>query len=381
MKRVTLDTEPVVCVEVQDAVTAATVASHSTRTREPSTSPGQRKARFICVAGTDLGSVFLIGPAPIVIGRSANVSLRNTDISRSHARVWAKAGEYMIEDLGSVNGTLVNNVQIHQATVLRFGDRVQVGSAILIFTHHDELEARMQQQQRLETMSALAAGLAHDFNNALMLVMCSIENLDERLERGGGGAREELDVMRQAVLSASQLGKRLLHLGRSDAIVFETISVATLVEETLGLTRHALGKGVALSINIPPTATVRGSRGELQQVLINLLVNARDAMPDGGKISINAQIITLDRMNALSRHLPAEGRYVDLSITDNGIGMDETTRAGAFDPFFTTKAPGKGTGLGLTMVHSVIRRHGGAAFIESVLDRGTTIRTLIPSGS
>ena len=104
-------------------------------------------------------------------------------------------------------------------------------------------------------------------------------------------------------------------------------------------------------------------------------------MPDGGKISINARIITLDRMSALSRHLPAEGRYVDLSITDNGIGMDEITRAGAFDPFFTTKAPGQGTGLGLTMVHSVIRRHGGAAFIESLLDHGTTVRTLIPSGS
>src|SRR5690606_32451131 len=124
---------------------------------------------------------------------------------------------------------------------------------------------------------------------------------------------------------------------------------------------------------------VRGSAEELQQVLVNLMLNARDAMPDGGTLRVHARAVTFDTGQAAAHQLPARGDYVGLVVADTGIGMDEATLARIFEPFFTTKPPTQGTGLGLAMIHNIVRRHGGSIVAESVLGHGTVFRIWLPA--
>jgi signal transduction histidine kinase len=164
-----------------------------------------------------------------------------------------------------------------------------------------------------------------------------------------------------------------------DPLTLNAVMLAPLIEKAIATVGRQAGSTLDLSARIPPGLAVLGTNDELYQVLLNLLFNARDAMPDGGSVQIDARAIHFEAAAALARHLAAAGDYVEIAITDSGVGMDEATLARVFEPFFTTKLPGKGTGLGLAMVHNVVRAHGGTVAVESVVKHGTTFRILLPA--
>lgn len=332
---------------------------------------------LICVTGADLGRQFRVGFEPVVIGRGGvDVELTTTDVSRRHARISIGDQGFQLEDLGSANGTYLNGARITKPAPLRVGDHVQIGNTVLVFAQRDELEERMQRVQRLEAMGQLAGGLAHDFNNTLSIIVANLDFVEESLPADATDARDALSSIRNAAMSGAALAKRITRLGSTDPLTFALVPLSSLVEQTVAMSRRQFGAKVAISTNVEADLAVLGSYEELYQVLQNLLLNARDAMLGGGAVRVEARAIHCDAQQAIARDLPSAGEYVEISVIDNGSGMDEATLARAFEPFFTTKPRGKGSGLGLAMIHGCVRRHGGAIEVSSKLGRGTTFRLL-----
>lgn len=350
---------------------------------EENTVRSSQTGRLVCVAGDDQGRTFRVTDSALILGRGdSDVSLSAGDVSRTHAKLTASGEGVFIEDLGSLNGTVVNDVKIHGRMRLQPGDRIQLGSTILVFTYYDELEERVRQLHKLEAMTAAVSGLAHDFNNAVQIILCGLDQLDRASMSEEG--RTAITDMKNAATSAASLATRLTKLGRGSQTSFEAFPLAPVVEESVRMTSRMIEKQIKVAVSSDSRAVVRGSREELQQVLVNLILNARDAISHHGEIRVECVLASLDRAAALARHLPTprehgRGEYVQITVKDNGCGMDEATLARAFEPFFTTKAPDKGTGLGLAMVHSIVRRHSGTVDIESRPGMGTSIRLLIPA--
>jgi len=335
-------------------------------------------ARLVCVAGADLGRTFRVERDLLTLGRGlVDVSLHSKDVSRKHARLARGSEGYVLEDLDSANGTWVNGNEVHGSMPVRIGDRIQLGSTILVFAHHDELEDRMHQLQRLEAMAALAGGMAHDFNNALAVIVGTLDLMELRLPPNSE-LRDMVGEMKTAASSATSLARRLLRLGRTEPLDFEPLALAPVVQRTVAMMRRQLGARITIAVDVASDLVVLGSQEELHQVLLNLVINARDAMPDGGTLRIAATAVSFDRAQAATHHVPSKGEYVEIVVADTGIGMDDVTLSRAFEPFFTTKPPGEGTGLGLAMIHSIVRRHGGAIVADSAPRRGSTFRIWLP---
>jgi signal transduction histidine kinase len=350
----------------------------------PETVRGGRIAangQLVCVAGADLGRVFRVGLQPLQIGRGSavEINLHAIDVSRRHARIaWTEDG-FTLEDQSSANGTFLNGTPVNGTVPLAIGDRVQIGaSTILVFTHYDELEARMLQLQKLEAMGQLVGGIAHDFNNALMVIVSNLGYVEDQVISGDQDLRDAIEDIKQAALGASTLAKRLLSFGRREAASDDLVSMAPVAEAVAQMVQRTVGDRIKYVVAADPAADVRGSSDDLQQVLLNLCLNAHDAITGPGRVTIRARVEHLERGAALALHLPGAGDYVELTVTDTGAGMDEATLSHAFEPFFTTKPAGVGTGLGLAMVHNIVRQHGGAVQVESAIGRGTTFRILMP---
>jgi signal transduction histidine kinase len=226
---------------------------------------------------------------------------------------------------------------------------------------------------------AFAGGIAHDFNNALNVISASLSCM-----RDGVVSADEMPElageMLQAVADASKLAKRLLRLGRPEPMTFERVKLQGVVERAVVQARHVMSDAIEVVVDVSPDLRAHGSPGELHQVFLNLFLNARDAMPGGGRITIHARTRHFDLKNAIEHHLGGEGEYIEVNLVDTGTGMEEAVLARAFEPFFTTKSPGKGTGLGLAMIHQIVRGHGGAISVSSVVGHGTTFRLLLPRG-
>jgi signal transduction histidine kinase len=345
---------------------------------DPPTHRGAVRPSLVCVSGADLGTSFKIG-ASAVIGRGdADIALGETDVSRRHACIRFGDAGYEIEDLGSANGTRVNGTRIAGTCVIRVGDRISVGRTVLVFAMHDELEERVARMQRLEAMATLAGGIAHDFNNALAVVMCNLDTIARAIPRDDDDARESLDEIRAATKSATALARRLLRLGRAEPLSFSAVVLEQLVTQTTQMARRRAKGQLAIAIDVPSDLRALGSYDELHQVVLNLCINACDAMPNGGRLSITGRAVAIDASDAIARQLDVAGEYVELLVSDSGCGMDEATMARAFDPFFTTKPRDQGTGLGLAMIHQTVRRHGGAIDVTSIVGLGTTFRVVLP---
>src|SRR5437667_1891766 len=240
------------------------------------------------------------------------------------------------------------------------------------------LEEQLAHSQRMEAVGRLAGGIAHDFNNVLTAVLGSIELL--LLDAPPGRPhREELDIIRDAATRAKDLIRQLLAFSARQVLQPMVVDLNHLVKDIAKLLRRLIGEDIALeTVLASGLGAVRVDTGQIEQVLVNLAVNARDAMPQGGRLAIETGNVEVDGTRAPPAATVPAGRYVLLQVSDNGVGMDALVQAHVFEPFFTTKPRGKGTGLGLATVYGIVRQSGGHITVESTVGQGAMFRIYLP---
>ncbi|MFZ0860904.1 MAG: PAS domain S-box protein [Candidatus Sulfotelmatobacter sp.] len=245
-------------------------------------------------------------------------------------------------------------------------------------TEQRALEEQLRQAQRIEAVGRLAGGMAHEFNNYLGIIMGYSELLAEEAE-AGESLRRNVAEIKAATQRAASLTRQLLALSRRQLLEPKVLDINTVVWETHKLLRRLIPGNIDLVPVLEPNLQrVKADPAQIQQILINLVVNARDAMPQGGKVVIETANVELDEEYA-GRHIEVQpGHYVMLAVSDNGSGIDEPTRVRIFEPFFTTKGEGKGTGLGLSTVYGIVRQSGGHINVESILREGTRFSIYLP---
>jgi PAS domain S-box-containing protein len=240
------------------------------------------------------------------------------------------------------------------------------------------LEERLQAVQRMESIGQLAGGIAHDFNNVLQIVIANATMALARPE-DRKGTEESLHQIRQAGERAAGLTRQLLAFARRQALSPRPSDVNDLVRASIAMLRRVLPESIEIDFvpghNLPPALL---DAGQFEQVITNLCVNARDAMPNGGRLTIETESVFINGEYQRQHPWAKAGRYVLLSLSDTGAGMDEATRRRAFEPFFTTKGDHGGTGLGLAMVHGTVRQHGGLVHLYSEPGVGTTFKLYWP---
>jgi len=242
-----------------------------------------------------------------------------------------------------------------------------------------QLREQLLQAQKLESVGRLAGGVAHDLNNLLAPILGYSDLLLEG-PAGADAAGEPVREIRKAAVRARDLVRQLLAFGRKQTLAFKRLDVNALLRGFQDLLRRAVREDIAIDLALDPgLPSVKGDAGQLEQVVLNLAVNAQDAMPEGGVLAFATEGLELDPDGAEKYDgLPA-GPYVQLLVKDTGSGMDEDTRAHLFEPFYTTKGIEAGTGLGLAMVYGIVKQHGGDVVVESEPGRGTTFRILLPA--
>jgi two-component system cell cycle sensor histidine kinase/response regulator CckA len=346
------------------------------------------RVQLVVLSGPEAGRRYPIDGLA-TIGRASNASVRLSagDVSRNHATVRALANGtgVIVTDQGSRNGLFINGIPLKTGSelLLELGGRLQIGGqTLMVLTPHDDLEDRLRRSQRLESIGQLAGGIAHDFNNLLATLLAGIgylETLDQTVNFEDGDVRECLQDMNAAGRMAAQLTQRLLNFARGRARGREQINLEQLVHEVVNLAKRTFDYNIDVVIDVQRDCFVTGDRAQLHQVLMNLCVNARDAMPTGGKLVIEAE--TQDLANTALRNHPklTPGMYTVLKVGDSGVGMSKETLAHLFDPFFTTKEPGKGTGLGLSTAYGIVADYGGAIEVESKPNVGSCFTVILPS--
>jgi PAS domain S-box-containing protein len=257
---------------------------------------------------------------------------------------------------------------------VRYRDTHLFTGFIRDLTQRDRLEQELRQAQKMEAIGQLTGGLAHDFNNLLTVISANLEMLEMRIQ--DPESRELIAEAEEATMLGARLANRLLAFGRRQALDPKPADPNAIILGLVDLLRRSLGGGVEVDLRLDPdTPNVLADTGQFENMLLNLAINARDAMPKGGHLIIETHAVTVTRQN--NPHM-APGRYVALAVIDTGTGMSPEVRERAFEPFFTTKETGKGTGLGLSMVYGFVKQSGGHVAIESKPGHGTTIRILLP---
>jgi PAS domain S-box-containing protein len=234
------------------------------------------------------------------------------------------------------------------------------------------LEDQFRQAQKMEAVGRLAGGVAHDFNNLLMVISGYAEVMLAALEPDHA-MREKAVAIQQASDRATTLTRQLLAFSRKQLLELKVVDVNAIVADMERLLRPLIGENVEFITSLTPEAAhTRADAGQLEQVLMNLVVNAKDAMPSGGTLTIQTQKIVMDESHRRGPTFIRPGDYVMLSVSDTGMGMDKETQSRIFEPFFTTKEKGKGTGLGLSTVYGIVKQSGGYVMVQSEEGRGTT---------
>ncbi len=290
------------------------------------------------------------------------------------------AGRHVVRNLA----TTIRTTGPETREVLVAAENLELGNApyyLLILQDVSDrvrLENELRQAQKMEAVGRLAAGVAHDFNNILTVILGNTSmqlrnpHLDEKLT-------SSLQQVERAAERATALTRQLLAYSRKQIIQRRPLALDEVVEQTVAMLRRIIGEHIALDMqlaaDLPP---IFADSSSVDQVVMNLALNARDAMPDGGKLTLAAVQVEIDEA-ACARNPEAQlGPHVCLAVKDTGHGMDAATVARIFEPFFTTKAPGKGTGMGLATVYGVLKQHGGWIEVESAPGRGTTVRAFFP---
>jgi PAS domain S-box-containing protein len=272
----------------------------------------------------------------------------------------------------------VIDVEVH-GTRTDHHDQAITGTLVDI-TERRALEQQLRQAQKMEAVGQLAGGMAHDFNNLLTSILATAELLLGELP-ADSPLRNDLAGIQSSARRGADLTRKLLAFSRRQRLEFHSVDLSALVQEFLAVLRRMVREDIEIRVEVSPDLTVTADPGALEQVLMNLVTNARDAMPKGGVIEIGVRAMALDQAACHSMGFGTPGSYVAVSVRDSGVGMDEATRARVFEPFFTTKPVGEGTGLGLAMVYGLVKQHKGFTIVESAPGRGTTVTVHLPQAA
>ncbi|MGH3225184.1 MAG: response regulator, partial [Streptosporangiaceae bacterium] len=301
-------------------------------------------------------------------------------VDRSRLR---RENRYLVTRLQEMNSSLEATVAERtrelEAAHLRALEEQAARERLQAQAERERLENRLHQSQRLESLGLLAGGVAHDFNNLLSVILNCAAFVAEATTYNEA-VQADVQEIRKAAKQAAQLTRQLLIFGCRERVQLEALDLGAVVADVQSLLARSIGEHVKLvahpAASLPP---VRGDRSQIETVLVNLAVNARDAMPDGGTLTIESGVTLLDGEQAgLFPPVPS-GSYVTLSVTDTGVGMSPDVVVRIFEPFFTTKPQGHGTGLGLATVHGIVAAAGGGLSVQSELGVGTTIRAFFPA--
>jgi PAS domain S-box-containing protein len=273
--------------------------------------------------------------------------------------------------------TAIRWVQVKGRTYFMEGKPVRIAGVISDVTDRRQTEEQLRQSQKMEALGQLTGGIAHDFNNLLMVVGGSLDMLDQIIEKNGRTVRY-LEAARHGVARGAKLNQQLLAFSRRQDLRVEAVCIDDLVGTFENLLDRAIGEAVTIRIERAPKLWYCSTDPhQLETAILNLAINARDAMPQGGALTVKTSTCTLDTQSASSNSAMA-GEYVVVSVSDNGIGMAPEVASRVFEPFFTTKDVGKGTGLGLSQVYGFARQSGGFVVVESKVGLGTIVSIYLP---
>ena len=246
-------------------------------------------------------------------------------------------------------------------------------------THQRRLEDQLRQAQKMEAVGRLTGGIAHDFNNLLAVILSNVELIGQALTPDANRARAELDDLRSTAERGASMIKKLLGFSRHDELELRDVDLRALVADMSRMIDRLLPDDVEVIVAIDDTVGyVSADEGAIEQIMLNLATNARDAMPKGGRLNVELRRQYLDAAYCAQRPWVKEGEYVCLSVIDTGIGMDEEVQRQIFEPFFTTKPADAGTGLGMSMVYGLVKQHGGFVHVYSEVGHGTSVKVHFP---
>jgi len=318
----------------------------------------------LMAAVTDIGSQVYVDPSVRLqfldeIDKRGLVKGFETQMyRRDKSKIWVSLGGRAIRDP-------VANVLNYEGSIENISERKR-------------LEEQLVQSQKMEAIGTLAGGIAHDFNNLLTAIIGYSQLAASRLNEGDRMFKE-IEEIRKAGTRAAELTSQLLAFSRKQVLQLKVINLNSIVENISKMIGRVIGEDIELVTSLQlELGHVKADPGQIEQVIMNLAVNARDAMPNGGKLIIETGEILLDEAYARLHFRVRPGRYVMMAVSDTGSGMDAETQSHIFDPFFTTKDPGKGTGLGLSTVYGIVKQSGGDIWVYSEPGRGTTFKLYLP---
>ncbi|MDZ4806210.1 MAG: PAS domain-containing protein [Candidatus Eisenbacteria bacterium] len=309
-----------------------------------------------------------------VVGRSVfDVYADNQDICESNRRALAGHEFKEVIDVGSMSfETWFSPMRDARGQA----DGV-LGVAIDVSTSR-RLEQQLQHSQKMEAIGRLAGGVAHDFNNLLTVILGHCEMMTRKVEPGTSIHREAEAVLK-AGRRGADLARQLLAFSRKQLVEPKIIDMNRVLADLDGMLRRLIPESIDLTTVLDPgLVRIKADWGQVEQIIMNLVVNARDAVGPGGKITVEISTVTIDAAYEASHQTLTPGPYVQLSVSDTGRGMDAETRLKIFEPFFTTKETGQGTGLGLSIVYGIVRQYGGDIQVYSEIDQGTTFKVYMP---